>query len=178
MNNFEKIFVNYLNRLRVPPTVVRLLNKGNIQPTGTILEIGAGLGYTSHAIFNKYHPSRIFICDFDATQVERGKKLTRAKFGSMPPEFVYQREDVLNLSFNDESFDMVISTLMFHHVEENLRDFKKTPRGISEIQRVLKPGGIFFYWDIANQEKVEQLMHDAGYTTLLSTRKQRVFQKP
>lgn len=177
MNIIEKVIVNNLNRLRVPPTVLRLLDKGNIYPTGAILEIGAGLGYTSHAIFKRYHPSRMFICDFDATQVERGKKFARKKFGSMPLEFVYQREDVLDLSFADKNFDMVIATLMFHHVENNRLDFKNTPRGIGEIQRVLKPGGIFFYWDIINQDKVERLMQEAGYETILATQKQRVFRK-
>jgi ubiquinone/menaquinone biosynthesis C-methylase UbiE len=184
MNALEKLSVNSLNRRWVPKTVLHLLEEVNVQPTGTILEIGAGLGYRSHAIFKKYHPAQMFICDYDASQVEAGKKLAEKEFGSMPAEFVYQREDVLELSFADEIFDMVISTLMFGHVENSMMNFKKTPQGIGEIQRVLKPGGIYLYWEVNNQKKVERLFRDAGYAVLFSggkgwnSRKQRVFQKP
>jgi SAM-dependent methyltransferase len=178
MGSFERYFVNRVNRLRVPGTVLRLLDRAGVAVEGTVLEIGAGLGYTSHALFKKYHPERVFICDYDPVQVAGAEALAKKEFGEVPPGFTFCCEDVLALSFGDETFDLVISTLMFHHVELVWRAFDDTPAGIAEIQRVLKLGGVFLFWDIVNQDKIERLLLDAGYALLLSTRRQRVFKKP
>lgn len=84
MNVFQKFFVNRFNRRRVPKRVISLLDKAGIAISGTFLEVGAGLGYTSYAIFDKFHPKRVVISDFDPRQIQAGQKLAEKKYGTIP----------------------------------------------------------------------------------------------
>lgn len=51
--------------------------------------------------------------------------------------FEYELMDVQEISYSDDSFDIVIANLMLYHIPNR----KKT---IAEISRVLKPEGIFY----------------------------------
>lgn len=57
-----------------------------------------------------------------------------------PGEMVgdYRNEDVRSLTFQDGAFDVVISQDVFEHVFE-------PERGFSEIERILKPGGVHIF---------------------------------
>ncbi len=62
--------------------------------------------------------------------------VARSKFSHHPQEdiIVFKEEDAENLSFEDNSFDLV--TIGF-----GVRNFENITKGIAEIHRVLKPGG-------------------------------------
>ena len=49
----------------------------------------------------------------------------------------YQVADIQNIPYENSTFDMVIANMMLYHVP-NL------DRGLSEVRRVLKPGGSFY----------------------------------
>ena len=51
-------------------------------------------------------------------------------------KITWQTEDIQRLSFDNESFDTIISCETIEHVP--------IPKALSEIYRVLKPGGRFF----------------------------------
>jgi ubiquinone/menaquinone biosynthesis C-methylase UbiE len=55
----------------------------------------------------------------------------------------YQVGVIEDISFPDNKFDVVISSLMLHHLPKDLKR-----QGIAEISRVLKPGGRFLAVDI------------------------------
>jgi ubiquinone/menaquinone biosynthesis C-methylase UbiE len=176
MKALEKFFVNRNNRRSVPKKVISLLDKAGITISGTFLEVGAGLGYTSYAIFDRFHPERVVISDFDPSQIQAGQKLAEKRYGAIPQEFEFRQEDALHLSFKSKSFDFVLSTYAFHHVEDRRWEFKKTPQAVQEIQRVLRPHGMFIFWDIYHRKQVDDLFLKAGYTILYKTNRQRIYQ--
>ena len=59
----------------------------------------------------------------------------------------FRLEPVEALSFADGSFDVVLSSLMMHHLPEALK-----PSALAEIHRVLKPGGRLVILDMQRPE--------------------------
>ncbi len=68
--------------------------------------------------------------------------LIYSEYGSYPG---IRQEDLLHLSYRDASFDIVLTSETLEHVPD-------VPRALSEIRRVLKPGGLHIFstpvvWD-------------------------------
>jgi ubiquinone/menaquinone biosynthesis C-methylase UbiE len=53
-----------------------------------------------------------------------------------------------HLAFPDQTFDVVLSTLMMHHLPDDLKR-----QGLAEIARVLKPGGRLVIADFKHQKE-------------------------
>jgi SAM-dependent methyltransferase len=93
-----------------------------------ILEIGCGLG-TVGAQFAKAGADYTGV-DLTDAAVELAQR--RFELFELPGTF--QSADAENLSFADESFDLVYSHGVLHHTPD-------TAKAISEVHRVLRPGG-------------------------------------
>jgi len=87
-----------------------------------ILEVGSGAGQHLEFVRNKFH--RYYMTDLDISCLPSQSN----------SNIVIQKEDVLSLTFPDSSFDHVIVTCVLLHVPN-------PEVAISEIYRVLKPGG-------------------------------------
>jgi ubiquinone/menaquinone biosynthesis C-methylase UbiE len=77
--------------------------------------------------------------DPEMLEVARANAQHAADDDLRQPSFVLG--DVASLSFPDASFDLVVSTLSMHH-------WADTRAGLSEIGRVLRPGGRVLVWDL------------------------------
>ena len=97
-----------------------------------VLDVGCGTG--GHAMLAKRdHPdTQVVGVDDDPEALTLAKE--RAAKQSVPVEF--RRGNATALPFQDESFDHVFSSLMFHHLD---RADKR--RALGEILRVLRPNG-------------------------------------
>jgi demethylmenaquinone methyltransferase/2-methoxy-6-polyprenyl-1,4-benzoquinol methylase/phosphoethanolamine N-methyltransferase len=78
----------------------------------------------------------------------------------------YQVGLVEDIPFPDNKFDIVLSSLMLHHLPNDLKY-----QGISEISRVLKPGGRFVAVDldpplIGNLRTIVDAMRVNGFTEI------------
>ncbi len=95
-----------------------------------VLEIGVGLG----ADHEQFARAGAILTGVDLT--ERAIAHTRQRFATMGLKSDLASGDAENLTFSDESFDIVYSWGVIHHSPE-------TPKAAREILRVLAPGGRF-----------------------------------
>jgi SAM-dependent methyltransferase len=127
--DYEKFFTDYdvfrYQTERHLPTCIEALNVGGKQ----LLEIGLGEGSDSELLIRQ--GARWSGVDLTAESVERVR--TRLMLRDLPYEELRQGS-VLQLPFADDSFDMVFSHGVLHHVP----DIEQAQR---EIHRVLRPGG-------------------------------------
>lgn len=93
-----------------------------------VLEIGVGLG----ADHQQFAESGAILTGIDLTK--RAIENTRNRLEHFKLQSSLSVGDAENLSFSDETFDMVYSWGVLHHSPN-------TPRAISEVLRVLKSGG-------------------------------------
>ncbi len=93
-----------------------------------LLEIGCGRGGMSNYI-SSLGPSTLYACDYSSEAVAMG----RERYGE-GEHMKWQTEDIQKLSFSDDHFDTIVSCETIEHIP----DIKKA---LSELYRVLKPGG-------------------------------------
>lgn len=93
-----------------------------------VLEIGVGLG----ADHQRFSEAGAELYGIDLT--ERAVTHTRNRLACLGLESRLEVGDAENLSFIDESFDLVYSWGVLHHSPD-------TSKAISEVWRVLRPGG-------------------------------------
>jgi SAM-dependent methyltransferase len=127
--DYDKFFTDYdqfrYQTERHLPACIEALNVAGKQ----VLEIGLGEGAESERLIR--HGARWSGVDLTAEAVERVR--TRLTLRELPYEELRQGT-VLDLPFADNSFDMVFSHGVLHHVPE-------IKQAQSEIHRVLRPGG-------------------------------------
>jgi ubiquinone/menaquinone biosynthesis C-methylase UbiE len=101
-----------------------------VRPGGHVVEIGSGSGTMAAEILDAFPDIHLTATDIDPAMVRDGE-VRLARFG----ERAGAREaSATELPFADESFDIVLSFIMLHHVVD-------WQRALGEALRVLRPGG-------------------------------------
>ncbi|KAA3664722.1 MAG: methyltransferase domain-containing protein [Chloroflexi bacterium] len=121
-----------------------------IQPGQTVLDVGCGTGDLTLAA-KKAVGQDGSVTGIDAAAEMIAVATDKAHKQQLAIDF--QIAPIEKLPFADNSFDMVINSLVMHHLPEHVkRD------GIAEIYRVLRPDGTFFTLDfVPMQRKSERL---------------------
>lgn len=110
-----------------------------VAPEGSrVLEVGCGPGRLSMLLARR-HGIRVTGLDLDPEMIELARANAVGARDGDTPSFVVG--NVSALSFPDESFDLVVSTLSMHH-------WTDARTGLSEICRVLRPRGRALVWDL------------------------------
>jgi ubiquinone/menaquinone biosynthesis C-methylase UbiE len=99
---------------------------------GKILEIGCGRGDFSIYLAQKYPDAKITGIDFSQVAIDKANE--KSKLHSQLNNLYFQKDDATKLSFQSDSYDLVISCETLEHVNnQNLM--------LKEIYRVLKTDG-------------------------------------
>lgn len=123
--NYKLLFPTYRNRYQF---IKRCLAALPAQEQGLqMLNLGAGEGDYDAMIAS--FGEQLISCDLNEADVAYAKAYNEGN-----DKITYQVEDGLNLSFPDNHFDVVVCIEVIEHVGQ-------PERLLSEISRVLKPGG-------------------------------------
>lgn len=115
---------------------------------GDVLEIGGGSGAMAHGVARAFPTARLVVTDIDEAMAATARRLLAGH-----PNVTVEHGDVTSLPFSDASFDAVTSYLMLHHVIA-------WPAALTEVARVLRPGGVFVGYDLTDT-RIARLLHRA-----------------
>jgi ubiquinone/menaquinone biosynthesis C-methylase UbiE len=122
----------------------RTVELPRLQPGEQALDVGCGTGILALAAARRVGASgRVVGIDPSAQQIARAR--VKAARRNVPIEF--QIAVIEELPFRDQTFDVVFSTLMMHHLPAPLKR-----QGLAEIARVLKPGGRLVIGDFVRKQ--------------------------
>ncbi len=119
----------WMNPFKFPWIMERIEREAAILNGGHLLEIGCGLGYDSLEFIKR--GVRVTATDLTSVAIDLARK--HFELENVEPEDI-RIENVLQLSFADNTFDEVWANGVLHHTGD-------TQLAIDEIRRVLKPGG-------------------------------------
>ncbi|OPY51740.1 MAG: hypothetical protein A4E49_02142 [Methanosaeta sp. PtaU1.Bin112] len=125
-------------------------------PVGSVLDIGTGRGVLPLMIAEKNARLKAYGIDISRKAVSASRKSAGKSRLSNPPQF--DLGEASSLPYEDEFFDLVVSTFSLHHWPDKAA-------GLNEIHRVLKPGReawIYDHWKEVSQEARQQLKRDFG----------------
>jgi ubiquinone/menaquinone biosynthesis C-methylase UbiE len=125
----------HVNELRKETLEVAALKAGE-----SVLDVGCGTGQlTRKAATEVGAGSRVAGIDASPEMIETARK----KAARTAPEIDFRVAPVEKLPFGDAEFDVVLSSLMLHHLPDDLK-----AQGLTEVRRVLKPDGRLIAVDI------------------------------
>lgn len=142
MNRIEKFFMNnpvrsMIQRWYEVPLLERM--GGHVEGM-RVLEVGCGRGIGTELIFKRFGAREVHACDIDPDMVRKA----RQRLSAYPPDRLRLTVgDVTALDAEDGAYDAVFDFWIIHHVPE-------WQKAVSEIVRVLRPGGGFFFQEVTS----------------------------
>jgi ubiquinone/menaquinone biosynthesis C-methylase UbiE len=118
----------------------QMIQQAAIGRGATVLDVGCGTGtLTLLAKTEAGDRGQVYGIDASPEMIA----VARQKAQRQQQALNFQIGVIEALPFSDGMFDVVLSSLMFHHLPSDLRQ-----RGLTEIYRVLKPGGCLLVVDM------------------------------
>ncbi|BEL05023.1 hypothetical protein Q0Z83_032140 [Actinoplanes sichuanensis] len=143
----------------------RLLDAADVRAGQRVLEIGCGTGNLLTELARRTPGIDAVGIDPDRAALDRGRR--KAARRALPIRYEYAFAGDLPLP--DASVDVVLSSLMLHHLDEPGRD-----RALREARRVLAPGGRLHVLDFAGHDLNPDVLTAAGFRTAAETGRGRL----
>lgn len=126
----------------------RLVEEASIQKNNRVLDLGCGTG-TLAILFKQACPeTEVIGLDADEHILE----IARDKIRKSGLNITLESGMASVLTYSDESFDLVMSSLVFHHLNR-----ENKARALEEVYRILRPAGHLLIADFGKPNNI--LMH-------------------
>lgn len=139
-----------------------LVREGSKDAPSCIIDVGCGTGRLLRAVSARWPEAQLLGVDPAEKMVAEATRLS--------PNAIFRLAPAESLPFPDQTADIVLSSLSFHH-------WANQKKGLQEIVRVLRPGGFFCLADhnltllarlfgerVKSREEIRALMISAGLT--------------
>ena len=125
----------------------------------TMLDIATGTGDFAIMAAQMLKPQQLIGADISEGMMDIGRKKVKAQ--GLDEIISFAKEDCLALSYDDASFDAVTAAF-------GIRNFADLDKGLSEMCRVLKPGGHLSIVELTTPVSfpMKQLFHIYSHTVL------------
>ncbi len=121
-----------------------MFDKAGLKPGDRVLDVGCGPGsLTLQAKERAGQAGQVVGIDASPEMIE----VAREKAQRAGVQIDFRLEVVEKLPFPNDSFDIVLSSLMMHHLPEDVKR-----QALAEIWRVLRPGGCLMIVDFKRPE--------------------------
>jgi ubiquinone/menaquinone biosynthesis C-methylase UbiE len=128
-----------------PQLTEKMLERAHIQDGERVLDVGCATATLLIAAKARYPAAQLVGVDPD----ERALQIARKKIARQRVEVEVVRARAENLPFEPSSFDVVMSSLVFHHLPTEIKQ-----QAMHDIYRVLTPGGRLLLADFGKPEGV------------------------
>lgn len=116
----------------------KLAEELKLQSGDKILDVGCGIGGPARMLADEFDGEVVGV-DYTAEYIRTARALSQMV--GLADKTTFVKADACDLPFPDNAFDVVWT----QHAQMNIADKKQL---YAEIQRVLRPGGRFLYYDI------------------------------
>jgi len=165
MNAVSRFFVNLSATRRAARVSEWIRSAVPLPKAAQCLELGCGSGTLAVRLVDAFEPARYVATDFDPRQVDEARRRVARHYRGRPPASLELRPaDMLALPDGEESFDVVLAMVALHHASPTHGDFSRVPQALSEVRRVLRPGGLLVYEEFLHKEPIRQWLTGHGFS--------------
>ncbi len=149
---------------------IQILKENEQIESINFLDFGCGDGNSAIHFYNYFPNSTYNGIDISSESINVAKSLATNNTN-------FQTFDGMNIPFEDNTFDVIFTACVFHHI-----DFKLHQNLFKEIYRVLKPGGKFYIfehnpWNPVTRHIVNTCPFDADAVLLSPTYTKNILNK-
>jgi SAM-dependent methyltransferase len=136
----------------------------------TVLDVGTGAGLLAIGAAKRVPSGHVIACDIWAPKDLSGNGIERttrnAEIEGVSGRVEIRTEDARKLALDNASVDVALSALCFH----NIPDAAGRHAALSEVFRVLRPGGRAVIADLAGTDQYAEWLTSAGCTVVEITK--------
>ena len=114
----------------------------NFSEQKNILEVGSGVGAQTEILLRRFPDLNVQCIELNHKQIETAKEHL-APFDFAKGRYQIDQMDATKMSFNSPSFDGAFLCFVLEHIPD-------PRRVLSEVRRVLRPGGVVYITEVLN----------------------------